>query len=271
MLSRSACIRVERRGGRQPSLLLCVQLAELLKGPKRLQRRFALGRRGGDGEPLAVPPQVDGDVGVQQANLLHHAGGHVGVVGGDVDAQRLAVSGGAQVGLDAHPEAVPFGGLHVLRVGALGALHLLDGGGGSGFGGGIVVRRRGGRRWVGGWGQVGIFDLAAFWYHSFQDFLPFCPLRLGHISGEGNGLEGVTMIENVGAKRWWICSREGDICQFCAVTKCTVTDAGDAARNGDAGQTCAVINASSPMVVTPSGMSTLVRSEHIKMHRYRWR
>ena len=69
---------MERRGGRQPSLLLCVQLTELLKGPKRLQRRFALGRRGGDDEPLTVPAKVDYDVLVLQADSLHHAGGHVG-------------------------------------------------------------------------------------------------------------------------------------------------------------------------------------------------
>ena len=70
-----------------------------------------------------------------------------------MDAQRLAVSGDAHIGFYIHPEVVPLGSFHVLRVGALALLHLLDGGGGSRFGGGAGVRRRGGWRWVGGWGR----------------------------------------------------------------------------------------------------------------------
>ena len=38
-----------------------------------------------------------GDVGIQQANLFHHAGGHVGVVGGDV-GRAASSPAAAQVG-----------------------------------------------------------------------------------------------------------------------------------------------------------------------------
>ena len=57
----------------------------------------------------------------------------------------------------------------------------------------------------------------------------------------------------------------GDARQAAAVIECVIPDAGDAVGNGDARQAAAVPECVSPMLVTLSGMVTLVRLCSLRM------
>ena len=166
-----------------------------------------------------------------------------------MDAQRLAVSGGAQVGLDAHPEVIALGGLHVLRVGALGGLHLLDGGrlgGGSvarWWGGGCFLAGGGGWFWF--WVRIRsdyftcVVNFLLVYFKFCQRVFPCCQLLLSHVGGEGNCSEEVAIQKRIAIKCRRFCPLKGDAGQARAALKCIVANGGDAARNGDAGQTSA--------------------------------